>query len=256
MNTWKLTNQKCVITGAGKGIGKALTKEFINLGAQVLGICRTEADLQQIQREIEPKKHQNFSYLVCDVTVPEQRKKVSDWIGEHWFTLNCLVNNVGSNLRKPTNAFAPSEIEWMWKTNTESALEMSRSLHKWLINSQASSIVNISSVASSRVIRQSTSIYAMTKAAMDQMTRFLAVEWAKDGIRVNAVAPWYTATPLAKQVLENEAKKKAILDRTPLGRIGQPEEMACAAAFLAMPASAYITGQILQVDGGFSCLGS
>jgi Tropinone reductase 1 len=95
----------------------------------------------------------------------------------------------------------------------------------------------------------------MSKAAMEQMTRFLAVEWGPHQVRVNAVLPWYTATELAEQVLKDPEKKERILERTPLLKIGQPAEVARAAAFLAMPAASYITGVCLPVDGGFLALG-
>jgi Tropinone reductase 1 len=113
------------------------------------------------------------------------------------------------------------------------------------------SIVNISSVAGLAHVRTG-AIYGMTKAAMIQLTRNLAVEWAPDQIRVNVVAPWYIQTPLAASVLSNEAYRSEVLSRTPLKRIGEPEEVAAAVAFLCLPAASYITGQCLSVDGGFT----
>jgi Tropinone reductase 1 len=95
----------------------------------------------------------------------------------------------------------------------------------------------------------------MSKAALIQLTRNLAVEWASKGIRVNAVAPWYIDTPLARQVLDDPAYAEAVIERTPMGRVGAPEEVARTIAFLCMPASGYITGQTLAVDGGFSVYG-
>ncbi len=95
----------------------------------------------------------------------------------------------------------------------------------------------------------------MSKAALDQLTRYLAVEWAADHIRVNAVDPWYTATPLAQQVLRHQAYRARVLARTPLGRMAEPAEVAAPVAFLCTPAAGFITGQCLSVDGGFSALG-
>jgi Tropinone reductase 1 len=95
----------------------------------------------------------------------------------------------------------------------------------------------------------------MTKAALIQLTRNLACEWAAAGVRVNAVAPWYIWTPLAQPVLERDDYRRSVIERTPLGRVGQPEEVAAAVSFFCMPAASYVTGQCLAVDGGFTCNG-
>ena len=116
-------------------------------------------------------------------------------------------------------------------------------------------MINVSSTASQRVVRTSTAAYAMSKAAIDQLTKFFAVEWGPDDIRVNAVLPWYTATPLVESVLSDPMKKENILSRTPLNRICLPEEVARMIAFLSMPAASYISGVCVPVDGGFSALG-
>jgi len=99
------------------------------------------------------------------------------------------------------------------------------------------------------------SVYAMTKGAMNQLTRSLSCEWAKDNIRVNAVAPWYIGTPLAEEVLRNEEYKAQVISRTPMGRVGEPREVASVVSFLCMEASSYVTGSIIPIDGGFSVNG-
>jgi Tropinone reductase 1 len=139
-------------------------------------------------------------------------------------------------------------------TNVESAFGLCQ-LMRPLLASSRGAVVNVSSIASRTVIRTSTAAYSMTKGAVDSMTDFLAVEWGPDGIRVNAVHPWYIRTELAAPVLADEAKRRRIIDSTPLGRIGEPEDVARVIAFLAMPAAAHVSGAHVPVDGAFERVG-
>lgn len=120
--------------------------------------------------------------------------------------------------------------------------------------SDQGNVINISSVAGQKHLRTG-SIYGMTKAAIIQLTKNLAAEWAEDGIRVNAVAPWYIKTPLAETVLMNKVYYNTVISRTPMKKIGKPEDVSAAVAFLCMPAADYITGQCISVDGGFTIYG-
>jgi tropinone reductase I len=128
--------------------------------------------------------------------------------------------------------------------------EMCRLFHPMLKNSESASVVNVSSVAAETYVGSGIT-YAMTKSAVNQLTKYLSVDWGKDGIRVNAVAPWYIDTPLTEKYVKNEEFLNRVNLRTPLGRIGRPEEVANVIAFLAMPASSYVTGEVISVDGGF-----
>lgn len=250
--TWELTGKKALITGATRGIGRAILDIFLELGSDVFLIARNPQDIRHLTDELAGKY--SVEGMAADVTVPGERKALVSMLEEKWGRLDILVNNVGINIRKKAMEYSEEEIRQIMDTNLYSAFSLAREAHPLMKRSGRASLVNISSVAGLAHIRTGV-VYGMTKAAMVQMTRNLAVEWATHGIRVNAVAPWYIDTPLARQVLKNMDYLQEVLKRTPMKRIGKPEEVAAAVAFLCMPAASYITGQTLAVDGGFSIYG-
>ncbi|MBX0334686.1 SDR family oxidoreductase [Pontibacter sp. HSC-14F20] len=248
---WLLSGKKAVVTGGSKGIGAAIVEEFIGLGAEVMAVARKEADLQQLQAKF-PKA--GLHALVADVSTTEGRQKLLDRVQTLWGALDILVNNVGTNIRKPVTDYTPEEYDFVMSTNLRSAFELSRDFYPLLKASAQGNIIQVTSVAGLTHVRTG-AIYGMTKAALVQLTKNLAGEWAEDGIRVNAVAPWYISTPLAQTVLQNEQYLHEVVTRTPMRVIGKPEDVAGAVAFLCMPAAAYITGQTLAVDGGLTING-
>jgi len=249
MERWTLKNKKILVTGGTKGIGLAIAEEFLAHGAEVYIVARNKEELNHMAENfIFEKGRLHFSSF--DISMPDDRIKLVAEVKSLWNTLDILVNNVGTNIRKPAKEYNEEEYSKIFNTNLHSAFDLSVKFYPLLKASGDGGIINISSVAGLGHVRTGI-VYGMTKAAMNQMTVNLAVEWASDHIRVNAIAPWYMQTPLAEQVLKNKEYLASILEKTPMKRIGQPSEVAALAAFLAMPASSYITGQCIAVDGGF-----
>jgi len=253
MGKWDLKGKKALITGASKGIGLATALEMAALGAELCLVARDKTMLEiALVRVLETG---NACWgIAADVALPQDQEKLCKAIEEKWGSLDILVNNVGMNIRKPFSEYEEAEYRKVFETNLFSAVAMTRRLFPLLRNTAGASVVNVASVAGLVDVR-SGAPYGMTKAAMLQMTRHLAVEWAPLGIRVNAVTPWYTRTPLAEPVLQQPERLSLILENTPLKRIAEAEEVASAIAFLAMDCASYITGHNLVVDGGMTAQG-
>jgi Tropinone reductase 1 len=249
---WRLDGMRALVTGASSGIGLAVARELAGLGADLVLVARGEARLQQARSGIaEAFPTCSVELLAADVSEPGGRAAICAAVGD---TLQILVNNAGTNIRKRMADLSLEEYQHVQRVNLESCFELCRLLYPSLLRGAPAAVVNNASVAGLTHLRTGAP-YGMSKAAMIQLTRNLAVEWAAEGIRVNAVAPWYIRTPLADQVLADAAYRQEVLQRTPMGRVGEAEECARAIAFLCMPAAGYITGQCLAVDGGFSVYG-
>lgn len=247
---WNLKGKTAIITGGTKGIGKSITETFLSLGASTIIVARHEEDIVEF---IDKHPESEVTGIAADISTFEGINSVIDFCNKQHH-LDILVNNAGTNIRRKTTAYSDDEYSKIMNTNLRSTYELSRRLHPLLKVSGNASVVNISSVSGITHLRTG-SIYAMTKAAINQLTRNLACEWAEDSIRVNSVVPWYIDTPLARTVLDNPHYKKEVLDRTPLKRVGKPEEIAATTAFLCMSGAGFITGQCINVDGGFSVYG-
>jgi Tropinone reductase 1 len=220
---------------------------MLKLGACVLFTARNKEEVVAFGQEV---KEQGLpaSGLAGDIAVPEDREKITKWIKQHWDALDVLVNNAGINIRKTTL----EEYHKIVNINLIAPFEVSRILHHLLIKGNRPVIVNIASIAGFFWMSRPVRPIAMSKAGLIQQTKSRAAEWAKDGIRINALSPWFTQTPLTEGLLLNETKMQNVLSRTPLKRVARAEEMASIIAFLAMNQSSYITGQNIIADGGMS----
>ncbi|MYL32806.1 glucose 1-dehydrogenase [Pontibacillus yanchengensis] len=251
--SFSLHNKLAAITGATKGIGYAITMAYAEAGADVIVISRTEDDVHKVVKEVEQYGQKGYP-IVADV---KDYKSIISQIestlpGDE--TIDVWVNNAGMNIR--SNAFEVTDEEWdqIIQTNMKSAFFLSQYAARQMKEKQEGKIINISSVAGHVALRTGV-VYGMTKSALIQMTKTLALEWGEYNIHVNAIGPWYFPTALTEKLLENEEYVDEIKSRTPLRRVGELKELAGSAVFLASDASNYMTGQTLFVDGGMTIYG-
>ena len=248
---WRLDGARALVTGGTRGIGRAVVEVLLDRGADVLFAARTADDVDAAIAALSPRGP--VAGVAADVATAEGRHRLAA-VAAARGSLHVLVHNVGTNVRAPLVDYDDETIEHLVATNLVAPLLLSRALHPLLRAAGGASVVNVGSVAGLVAIPTGVP-YAVAKAGLAQAARSLALEWAPDGIRVNAVAPWYTRTPLAAPVLDQPERLRTIVARTPLGRVAEAHEVATAVAFLALPASSYITGQCLVVDGGLSIHG-
>ncbi|XP_059628099.1 tropinone reductase homolog At5g06060-like isoform X2 [Cornus florida] len=197
---WSLTGMSALVTGGTRGIGHAIVEELAEMGATVHTCSRNEAELNHCLQEWAAK---GFAVTgsVCDASSRPQREQLMEKVSSVFNgKLNILINNVGTNIRKPTTEFTAEEYSMLMATNLESVYHLCQLAYPHLKASGVGSIIFISSVAG--LVNLSTgSVYGATKGAINQLTKNLACEWAKDNIRCNSVAPWYIRTSLVEHVL-------------------------------------------------------
>jgi NAD(P)-dependent dehydrogenase (short-subunit alcohol dehydrogenase family) len=237
-----------IVTGGGSGIGLAITERFIENGIHTVIVGRDETKLNAARSGLG-----NLCYpMACDISnlasIPVLVERVVAELGQ----IDILVNNAGINMKKDLTEVTDEEFQKVITTNLCSVFAISREVAKHMLTRERGSIINISSMAAQyglpRVIA-----YSASKTAIDGMTRAMATELSPKGIRINAIAPGFIVTAMTDTALNADPERKAkVFNRTPMGFMGQPGDIADAALFLAGDSSKYITGVVLPVDGGNS----
>jgi len=250
---FRLEGKKALITGAGKGIGARIATAFAEMGADVALIARTESDLDSVAREVTELGREALTFP-CDVTDETALAGVVEKLTDHWGSLDILVNNAGApgqgygSLKKVTKARFVNTLD----INLTSAYTLTHLALPLLQAAPSASIVNVSS-ALGWMVDKNFAAYGAAKAGLDQMTRILAYELAPS-IRVNGIAPGAIETPSTAFIAQNEDVYNATVRWIPQGRLGQPDDIALAALYLASSAAGFVSGKVIEVDGGMAAL--
>ena len=246
-----LTDRVAVVTGGNGGIGKGIAEGLASAGCNIVIAARNMAKSSEAAREIEHEYGVKTLSIELDVKDPESIKQMPGQVMREFGRLDILVNNAGVNLRKLPQDFSVEEWDNIQNTNVRSVFLCSQAVHP-LMKGKGGKIINTGSLTS-LIGSGRTSPYATSKAGVLQLTRSLAVAWAPDHIQVNAILPGYIATPLTMQARKDfPGLDEHVLQRTPAGRWGTPEDFAGPAVFLASKASEFVTGEFLGVDGGYT----
>ena len=247
---FSLRGKAALVTGASGGIGRALAVGLAEAGAAVAAGGRDTEALAETVRQIEAKGGVGVA-LPADLAEVETCRRLVQDAHAALGRLDILVNCAGTNRRAPLSAATAEEFDLVTAANLRAPYFLSQAAHALMKAQGGGKIVNVGSITSSWGLG-GVSVYGATKAALAQLTKTQAVEWAAANVQVNCLAPGFLRTPLTEKAIWGDPRRRRwLLDRIPAGRAGRPEDMVGAMLFLASPASDYLTGQIVTVDGGF-----
>jgi NAD(P)-dependent dehydrogenase (short-subunit alcohol dehydrogenase family) len=248
---FRLDGKTAIVTGGGRGLGQWIAEALSDAGAQVALCSRKVEACEEVKREIEQRGGEALA-LACDVTQPEDVRRVVEATQASFGPIDILVNNSGATWGAPAEKMPLEKFQAVVDVNVTGTFLMSQAAGKSMIaRGQGGVIINLASVAGlvgGHPDYLSTVGYSSSKGAVISMTRDLATSWASHGIRVNAIAPGWFPTKMSRAILERY--REPMLAHIPLGRFGAPEDIKGVAVFLASAASAYVTGQVIVVDGG------
>ncbi len=247
---FSVAGQVVLVSGASRGIGRAIAEGFAKRGAAVVITGREQPNLEQTAREIAPPGT-TVRPIVCDVADRAAIDRLVQTVLKEFGRIDTLINVAGVNRRMPAERLTEADWDFILDINLKGPFLLSLAAGRHMLERGYGNQIQIVSLNNDRPLK-GVMPYAASKAGLGQMTRSLAMEWGDRGVRVNAIAPGFVLTDLTRKLWSQPAIQEWGLTNTPLRRLGKPEDMVGAAIFLASEASAFMTGQVLFVDGGFS----
>ncbi len=248
MALFDLTGKVALITGAGGGLGYFITKALASAGATVVLNGRNEAKLENVVHELSMHGYKAYGYAF-DITDSDTISNAIQRIKSEVGNIDILVNNAGVQHRKALEDFPDNEWQEILDINLTGTFKVSKAVVKGMIRRKSGKIINICSLMS-EVGRPTIAPYAASKGGLKMLTKSMAVEWAKHNIQVNGIGPGYFITDMTRSLADDKKFNDWIIDRTPAGRWGNPDELAGTIVYLASDASNFVNGQLIYVDGG------
>jgi NAD(P)-dependent dehydrogenase (short-subunit alcohol dehydrogenase family) len=245
---FRLDGKTALVTGAGRGIGRAVALALAAAGAELVLVSRTASQLEEVAGEIAEQGHLAARALPLDVTDSAAMREAIVGLDR----LDILVNNAGLNRPQPFLAVDEDTLDRLLTLNVRAAFLTAQAAARRMVAQASGVIINVTSQMGHVGSERERTVYVMTKHALEGLTKAMAVELAPKGVRVVSIAPTFIDTPLVRPFFNDPTFKKWVLDRIPMGRLGTVEEVAHAIVFLASPAAALVTGSSLLVDGGWT----
>jgi len=250
MEIFDLHGKVAMVTGSTRGLGEAAAKALAKAGADVAVCGRSEADIDRVSVDINALGQKSAGFSI-DVTSKQKVTECVDQILNTFGRVDILVNNAGVNHRVPVLEYSEEDWDQVIDTNLKGYFLTAQAIAPQMLENGYGKVINISSIMGTVALPNQLA-YASSKGGVDQMTKVMALEWAKQGLRVNAIGPTYFETDLVKPIRNDPERFNFINERTPMGRWGYLPELEGIIIFLAAPASDFITGQTIYIDGGWT----
>ncbi|MGA1600268.1 MAG: SDR family NAD(P)-dependent oxidoreductase [bacterium] len=249
---FSLEGRKALITGASKGIGAEIARVFADAGADIVAVGRDRTDLDSVAADVQGFGRKCL-VLEADLADAGSPRLVAQTALQEWGTIDILVNNAGIARVAPALELSLDAWDETMAVNVRAPFLLAQALAPGMISQRWGKVINISS-QTGVIALDDHAAYATSKGALNALTKSLTAEWARHNIQVNAICPTVILTPMGLEVWGDPGKSQPMLDKTPLGRFGQPVEVADLALYLASPASELVNGALVMIEGGFTSL--